>query len=77
MKARANCKLKLFSPYAKMTQMTWGHLIYYIVQNFDWGNIDGLASFRSLMEKILTDSLRQPVFTIQMEILNAKNLMDC
>ena len=27
-------------------------------------NIDGLASFRSLTEKILTNSLRQPVFAI-------------
>ena len=31
------------------------------------GNIDRLASFRSLMGEILTDSLRQPVFAIQLE----------
>ena len=37
---------------------------YCIVQNFDGGNIDGLASLKSLMEKILTGSLRQPVSAI-------------
>ena len=29
---------------------------YHIAQNFDGGNIDGLASFRSLTRTILTDS---------------------
>ena len=36
-------------------------------------NIDGLASFRSLTGKILTDSLRQPVFAIQLENIGRKN----
>ena len=38
-------------------------------KNFTTGNIDGLALFRSLTGKILTDSLfREPVFAIQLEI---------
>ena len=30
--------------------------MYRILKNFDWGNINGLALFRSLTRKILTDS---------------------
>ena len=39
--------------------------------------IDGLASFRSLHDgKILRDSLRQPVFPIQLENIERENLMN-
>ena len=48
----------------KTIQIIYIHLI---VQNFDGGNIDRLAAFRCLTGKLLTDSLRQPVFAMQFE----------
>ena len=35
------------------------------MQNFDGGNIDGLASFRSLTEKILMDGLLENLYLLQ------------
>ena len=37
---------------------------YCIAQNFDVGNIDRLASFRSLTGKILTDSLLENLYLL-------------
>ena len=48
---------------------------YRIAQNFDGENIDGLASFRSLTEQILTDSSETTciVFAIQLENIEREN----
>ena len=39
-------------------------IMYRIVQNFDGGNIDRLASFRSSTGKILTDSLLDNLYLL-------------
>ena len=41
------------------------------------GNIDRLASFRSLAGKILTGSLGQLVFAIQLENIERENFDSC
>ena len=43
-------------------------IVYHIAQNFDGGNIDGLALFRSLTGKIVMDSLLENLYLlIQLE----------
>ena len=39
-------------------------LEYHIAQNFDGRNVDELASFKSLMGKILTDSLLENLYLL-------------
>ena len=41
------------------------------------GNIDRLASFRSLMGKILTDNLLDNLYLLYSKILKGKILTDC
>ena len=40
--------------------------VHSIAQNFDRGDIDGLASFGSLMGKILTDSLLNCIYYLKL-----------
>ena len=50
--------------YCNFLSQIYSQLSYHMVQNFDGGNIDGLASFRSLTGKILTDSLLENLYLL-------------